>query len=433
MTLWPRLAAWLLCGLALGLAGCGDTSAGPIALPTANVAPAQGWPTGKMPVAAAGLAVQVFATGLQHPRWLLVLPNGDVLVAETGAPPQPEGSAGIKGWVAGLFMSRAAAAEPSANRITLLRDSHGTGVADERHVLLEGLHSPFGMAVVGDKLYVANTNAVLRYPFRTGDARITARGTQVIALPAGRINRHWAKNLIASADGQRLYVTVGSNSNAAENGVEAEQGRAAIWEVLIANGTHRIYASGLRNANGLAWSPGATLWAVVNEGDETGGDPVPDYLTSVREGDFFGWPWNGHGQQVDSRVQPPEPSRVAQARQPDYVLGARTASLGLAASAGNTLGDAYAQGMFVGQQGAWNRRPLNGYEVVFVPFEGNLPSAAPPLAVLGGFLNPQGQAQGRPVGVALDRSGALLVADDVGNTVWRVSAAPWTLALHARP
>jgi glucose/arabinose dehydrogenase len=430
----------LLCGLVLSLGACGDTatlplSAGmgnkpalpaakPVALPTINVAPAEGWPAGKTPTAAAGLAVQAFATGLEHPRWLLVLPNGDVLVAETNAPARPDDGAGLKGWVAGLFMNRAGAAVPSANRITLLRDTQGTGVADQRHVLLEGLNSPLGMAVVGDKLYVANTDAVLRYPFRAGDTRITAPGTHVVSLPAGRINHHWTKNLIASADGERLYVTVGSNSNVAENGAQVEQGRAAIWEVHIATGTHRVYASGLRNPNGLAWAPGATLWTVVNERDGIGSDLVPDYLTSVRHGDFFGWPWSWYGRHVDTRVQPPEPVRVAQAREPDYALGAHTSSLGLAASAGNALGETYAQGMFVGQHGSWNRRPFSGYEVIFVPFEGSQPRATIPLPVLGGFLSPEGRAQGRPVGVALDKRGALLVADDVGNAVWRVTAAP---------
>ncbi len=322
---------------------------------------------------------------------------------------------------------------PSANRITLLRDTQGRGQADQRFVLLEGLNSPFGMAVVGDKLYVANTDAVLRYPFRTGDTQIRAPGTLVAALPAGSINHHWTKNLIASADGERLYVTVGSNSNVGERGLQAEQGRAAIWEVHIANGTHRVYASGLRNPNGLAWAPGQQLWTVVNERDELGSDLVPDYLTAVHAGDFFGWPWSWYGQHVDSRVQPPAPERVAQARVPDYALGAHTASLGLAAADGNSLGADYAQGMFVGQHGSWNRKPFSGYEVIFVPFEGNAPKAGPPLGVLGGFLSAEGRAHGRPVGVALDKSGALLVADDVGNAVWRVTAALPRLASAARP
>jgi hypothetical protein len=433
------LMAVLAAVLTVTVSGCGDTATLPLAagmgkspslpaprpaaLPTVHVAPADGWAEGARPTAAAGLAVSAFASGLDHPRWLLVLPNGDVLVAETNAPPRPDDSVGIKGWLASLVMGQAGASTPSANRITLLRDTQGSGRADQRFVLLEGLHSPFGMAVVGDKLYVANTDAVLRYPFRTGDTQIRAPGTRVTALPAGTINHHWTKNLIASADGERLYVTVGSNSNVGERGQQAEQGRAAIWEVNIATGTHRVYASGLRNPNGLAWSPGQQLWTVVNERDEIGSDLVPDYLTAVHEGDFFGWPWSWYGQHVDSRVQPPDPARVAQARVPDYALGAHTASLGLVAAAGNTLGPDYAHGMFVGQHGSWNRRPFSGYEVIFVPFDGATPKAGPPLGVLGGFLSAQGHAQGRPVGVAVDKQGALLVADDVGNAVWRVRAA----------
>jgi glucose/arabinose dehydrogenase len=394
-------------------------------LPTVLIARADGWAPGQRPRAAAGLQVQAFARGLDHPRWLLVLPNGDVLVAETNAPQRPDDTPGLKGWVMGLAMKRAGAAVPSADRITLLRDTDGDGSADQRSVLLAGLHSPFGMALVEGQLYVANTDAVQRFPYARGDTRITAPGAHVVALPAGPINHHWTKNLVASADGRKLYVTVGSNSNVAERGLEAEAERAAIWEVDPADGTHRVFASGLRNPNGLAWTAGGTrLWTVVNERDELGSDLVPDYLTSVQDGAFYGWPFSWYGANVDVRVQPPRPDRVAQARVPDYALGPHTASLGLASAAGTTLPAAYAEGMFVGQHGSWNRRPASGYRVVFVPFEGGRPRAGPPVEVLGGFLGPEGQAFGRPVGVALDGRGALLVADDVGNTVWRVTAAP---------
>jgi glucose/arabinose dehydrogenase len=443
----PGHGLHLLWAAAALLAACGDTAKLPVGagmgaqpalpaatstlLPTVNIAPAEGWPAGRTPIAAAGLQVRAFASGLDHPRWLLALPNGDVLVAETNAPVRPDNARGFKGWIMGLVMAEAGAGTPSADRITLLRDTTGTGRAGQRFVLLEGLHSPLGMAVVGGKLYVANTDAVLRFPFHDGDTRIDAPGTRVVALPAGAINHHWTKNLIASADGTHLYVTVGSNSNVGERGLAAEAGRAAIWEVDIATGMHRVFASGLRDANGLAWGANGQLWTVVNERDEIGSDLVPDYLSSVHRGDFFGWPWSWYGAHVDTRVEPPAPERVAMARTPDFALGPHTASLGLAAATGDALGSSYAQGLFVGQHGSWNRRPHSGYEVIFVPFDGAVPSASPPLAVLGGFLSAEGRAYGRPVGVAVDRTGALLVADDVGNTVWRVSAAPGPQAARA--
>ena len=293
-------------------------------------------------------------------------------------------------------------------------------MADVRSVLIDGLNSPFGMALVGDQLYVANTDAVLRFPYRTGDLTITAPGVPVLALPAGRINHHWTKSLIASPDGRRLYVTVGSNSNVGERGMAAEDGRAAIWVLDVASGSHRVLAGGLRNPNGMAWV-GDGLWTVVNERDEIGSDLVPDYLTSVQDGGFYGWPYSYYGPHVDERVTPQRPDWVAQARVPDYALGPHTASLGLAWSAGTTLPAPFAQGMFIGQHGSWNRRPHSGYAVVFVPFAGTMPAGAP-VDLLTGFLSEQGQANGRPVGVALDKGGALLVADDVGNVVWRVSA-----------
>ena len=421
---------------ALLLAGCGETAllsvsagSGPqpelpaprsALIPTVNIAPATGWARGAMPQAAPGLQVQAFAAGLDHPRWLFVLPNGDVLVAETNAPPKPEDAKGIKGWVMGLVMKRAGAGVPSANRITLLRDTDGDGVADLRSVLLEGLNSPFGMALVGDSLYVANSDAVLRFAYAVGETRITTPGMRVVTLPAGPINHHWTKNLIANADGSKLYVTVGSNSNVAERGIEAEAELAAIWEVDVKNGAHRLFATGLRNPNGLAWEPGSgALWTVVNERDELGSDLVPDYLTSVRDGAFYGWPYSYFGTHVDARVQPPRPDLVASAVVPDYALGPHVAPLGLVASTGTSLPAAFASGMFVGQHGSWNRRPHSGYKVVFVPFAGGKPAGLP-RDVLTGFLDGDGKAQGRPVGVALDKTGALLVADDVGNTVWRV-------------
>ncbi|MGK2951250.1 MAG: PQQ-dependent sugar dehydrogenase [Thiobacillus sp.] len=426
--------------MALALTACSEVATLPISagtgpqptlpppqqrlIPTVHIAPAQGWPSGTTPLAAPGTHVVAFAGGLDHPRWLLVLPNGDVLVAETNAPPKPDDAKGIKGWVMGLVMKRAGAGVPSANRITLLRDTDGNGVADLRSVLLAGLNSPFGMALVGNDLYVANSDAVLRFPYVAGDTRITAPGIKVVDLPAGPINHHWTRNLIASPDGSKLYVTVGSNSNVAERGMAVEAERAAIWEVDIQRGTHRIFASGLRNPNGLAWEPASgALWTVVNERDELGSDLVPDYLTSVRDSGFYGWPYSYYGQHVDTRVKPQRPDIVAQAIAPDYALGSHVAPLGLVSSTGTTLPAKFANGMFIGQHGSWNRKPRSGYKVIFVPFESGMPSGAP-LDVLTGFVSEDGNAYGRPVGVALDRQGALLVADDVGNVVWRVSAGP---------
>ena len=425
--------------LALSFAGCGDLAklpfeAGvgpqpalpppnPTLLPTLHIAPAKGWPAGATPVAAAGLSVQALATGLDHPRWLQVLPNGDVLVAESNAPPRPEQGKGIKGWIKKWFMTRAGAGVPSANRITLLRDADGDGVAETRTVFLQGLNSPFGMALVGRNLYVANTDAVVRYTYSDGATQITGPGVKVADLPAGPLNHHWTKNVIASRDGSRLYVTVGSNSNAAENGLDKEEGRAAILEVDTRSGAQRIFASGLRNPNGLAWEPASgALWTVVNERDELGSDLVPDYLTSVKDGGFYGWPYSYFGQHVDGRVQPPRPDLVAKAIVPDYALGSHVAPLGLAAAEGSALPAPFRSGMFVGQHGSWNRRPRSGYNVVFVPFTGGKPSGRP-VEVLTGFVSADGDAYGRPVGVALDKGGALLVADDVGNVIWRVSAA----------
>lgn len=392
-------------------------------IPTVHIAPAKGWEDGKKPVAADGMTVTAFADKLDHPRWVYVLPNGDVLVAESNAPPKPDDGKGIKGWVMKQVMKRAGAGVPSANRITLLRDTNGDGVADERSVFLKDLNSPFGMVLVGNDFYVANTDAVVRYPYAPGQPSITDPGQKLVDLPGGPLNHHWTKNIIASQDGNKLYVTVGSNSNVAENGIDKEAGRAAIWEVDRQTGQHRVFASGLRNPNGMAWEPtSGMLWTAVNERDEIGSDLVPDYITSVRDGGFYGWPYSYYGQHVDVRVKPPAPDLVAKAIVPDYAVGTHTASLGLASAAGNSLPARFQHGMFIGQHGSWNRKPRAGYKVIFVPFEQGKPNGAP-FDVLTGFLTADGDAQGRPVGVAVDKRGGLLVADDVGNVIWRVTGA----------
>jgi len=392
-------------------------------IPTVNIATATGWPAGGKPTAASGMAVNAFATGLDHPRSLYVLPNGDVLVAETNAPEKPDDSSGLKGWIAKIVMDRAGAGTPSANRITLLRDSDGDGVADIRSVFLQGLNSPFGMALVGDDFYVADTDAILKFAYRSGDTAITAPGVKLADLPAGTINHHWTKDLAASPDGTKLYATVGSNSNVGENGIAAETDRAAVLEVDRATGKSRVFASGLRNPNGPSWQPqSGALWVAVNERDELGNDLVPDYMTSVRDGGFYGWPYSYFGQHVDDRVRPQRPDLVAKAIPPDYALGAHTASLGLTFNTGKLFPPDMAGGAFVGQHGSWNRKPRAGYRVIFVPFAAGNPSG-PPQEVLTGFLDAAGEAQGRPVGVRIDRQGALLVADDVGNAVWRVTPA----------
>jgi glucose/arabinose dehydrogenase len=390
-------------------------------LPTVNVAPAKGWPDKAVPTAVEGTQVNAFAKDLDHPRWLYLLPNGDVLVAETNAPPRE--NKGFRSWVTSLFMKKAGSTGKSANRITLLRDTDNDGIADFRSTLIEGLNSPFGMALVGNNLYVANTDAIIHFTYNTGDTKITSPGTPLVDLPGGPINHHWTKNIIASSDGTKLYATVGSNSNIGEAGMAAEEERAAILEIDIATGKRSVYASGLRNPNGLAWHPiSGELWTVVNERDELGNDLVPDYMTSVKQGGFYGWPYSYFGQHVDERVKPQNPDLVKKAIAPDYALGAHTASLGLAWSEGNKLPAQFAQGMFIGQHGSWNREPRSGYKVVFIPFENGKPSGAPPVDVLSDFLSKEGDAYGRPVGVILDNQGALLVADDVGNLIWRVSA-----------
>jgi glucose/arabinose dehydrogenase len=441
---WRDTIAKLVFGIApattlvvIGVAGCEHATLGEQAvqgptptlatpkntlIPTVHVAAARGWPDGAAPQPAPGLAVNAFAKGLEHPRWVYVLPNGDVLVAETNAPPKPDDGKGFKGWMMKLFMKKAGAGVPSANRITLLRDSKGTGNADTRTVFLRNLNSPFGMVLIGNDLYVACTDAVMRFPYTPGATEITTRGEKIVDLPAGTINHHWTKNVIASADGSRLYVTVGSNSNVAENGIAAEDNRAAILEVDLATRRSRVFASGLRNPNGMAWEPQTgTLWTVVNERDELGSDLVPDYLTSVKEGAFYGWPYSYFGSHIDERVKPQRPDLVASAIPPDYALGAHVAPLGLAFYGGGLL-PRFRGGAFIGEHGSWNRRPFSGYKVVFVPFVDGRPQGLPE-DILTGFVNGSGNALGRPVGVAVDRAGAVLVADDVGNTIWRIGPA----------
>ena len=392
-------------------------------IPTVHIAPAKGWPANVTPVAAPGLIVQPFASGLNHPRMLHVLPNGDVLVVESNAPAVHDAGSGIRGWVMGQVMKVAGAGVPSPNRIILLRDADGDGIAETRTVFVQGLNSPFGLALVGNELYVANTDAIVKFPYQTGQTQITASPTKVMDLPAGPIDHHWTKDLVASPDGSKLYVSVGSNSNVGENGMEQETGRAAIWEFDRASGKSRMFASGLRNPNGLTWQPQSkALWTAVNERDELGNDLVPDYITSVKDGGFYGWPYSYYGANLDVRATPQRPDLVAKAIVPDYAVGAHTASLGLTFYQGSLLSKEYAGGAFVSQHGSWNRKPRSGYKVIFVPFADGLPSGKP-VDVLSGFLNADGDAQGRPVGIAIDRPGALLVADDVGNTVWRVTPA----------
>jgi len=424
-----------LAGAAL-LSGCGSDAAPPASqiganpplpaqqqylLPPIKVAPVAGWQKGQAPKVPAGLAITALATGLQHPRQPYVLPNGDILIVEANGPgdePISRPKDMIMGWV----QKFAGAAAKGGNRITLIRDGDGDGTPEVRTVLLDHLVSPFGVALVGNDLYVANTDAIMRYPYTLGQTRITAPGQVLTELPGGPINHHWTKSLVASPDGSKLYVGVGSNSNITENGIGAERERAAVWEVDRATGAHRIFASGLRNPNGLSWEPTSNrLWVVVNERDEIGPDLVPDYLTSVQDGGFYGWPYSYYGQHVDPRVMPQRPDLVARAIAPDYALGSHVAPLGLAFYTAGTL-PGYQGGAFVAQHGSWDRAPFSGYKVVFVPFAGGRP-AGKARDVVTAFLDGDGKARGRPVGLAVDRAGALLIADDLGNTLWRVTAA----------
>jgi glucose/arabinose dehydrogenase len=390
-------------------------------LPTVKVSTAVGWKSGETPVPAAGVQVKAFASGLVHPRWLYVLPNGDVLVAETNRPPTEDKPANpIREVFMNKAFEKAGAAVPSPNRITLLRDKDGDGVAETKSVLLSNLFSPFGMSLVGERLYVANADAIVSVPYKAGDTQIAAAPEKLADLPGAPRNHHWTKSLLASKDGTKFYVGVGSNSNIGENGLDIEEHRASILEVDAKTGASRVYASGLRNPVGTAWGPGGKLFVVVNERDELGNDLVPDYLTSVQEGAFYGWPWSYYGAHVDTRVKPERPDMVAKAIAPDYALGPHVASLGLAFSSGEKMPAAWRDGAFVGLHGSWNRDPQSGYKVIFVPFAGGKPQGAQQ-EVLTGFIDAEGNARGRPVGVAMAKDGALLVADDVGNAVWRVA------------
>ena len=434
---WTCLAAACIAIAASGCVGPGSTDPlvgfGPnptlpapqsSLIPQTDVPSVVGWAAGTAPKALPGFTVTRYAEGLEHPRWLLALPNGDVLVAEAAAPTS-EGdktNTGIRGWAQKLLMKRVQSAVPSPDKIVLLRDADGDGVAEMRTVFAQGLTSPFGMTLVGETLYVANADGVVSFPYRPGQTAVEGSGTKVFDLPGPPINHHWTKNVVASPDGHRLYATVGSNSNIGDNGMAAEQNRAAVWVYNLAERRARIYASGLRNPNGLDFEPTTgTIWTVVNERDEIGPDVPPDYLTHLTDGGFYGWPYSYWGQHVDARVNPPRPDLVSKAITPDYGLGPHTASLGLTFYRASAFPPPYRGGAFVGQHGSWNRQPLNGYRVVFVPFANGQPQM-PAQEFLTGFLNADGKIQGRPVGVAVDSKGALLVADDVGGIVWRVAA-----------
>jgi glucose/arabinose dehydrogenase len=430
-----RLALLGLLSAAAALAGCSDKGGDPsrqyganpylpephqYLLPPMRVATVAHWGASETPAVAAGLKIEALGRGFKHPRSVYGLPNGDVLVVESSGPSAPVNRPKdmIMGWVQGF----AGAGAKGANRITLVRPARGAAPA-VRTVFIDHLTSPFGVVLVGDDLYVADTDAVLRFPYVDGQTQITAAPTKLADLPGGPIDHHWTKSLTASPDGTKLYVGVGSNSNIMENGAAAELDRAAVWEIDRATGLHRIFAKGLRNPTGLGWEPQTgKLWAVANERDEIGPDLVPDYLTSVRDGGFYGWPYSYYGQHVDPRVKPQRPDLVASAIPPDYALSSHVAPLGLAFYTGTNLPAAYRGGAFVGEHGSWDRSPFNGYKVVYVPFSNGRPNG-PPQDVVTGFLNADQHARGRPVGLGVDKDGALLGADDLGNTVWRVTAA----------
>ena len=435
------LVAALLCATALGLAGCSDAGGDPkdqigpnpklpdpqqYLAPPMNLAKVVGWKDGEKPNVPKDLAITAFATGFKHPRSIYTLPNGDILVVESGAPPEnsvrrPKDI--VMGWVESYVTSTGADSGPPGNRIILLRDADGDGKPEVRETFLDNLHSPFGVALVGNDFYVADTDAILHYTYTEGATKITTPGKVLTPLPGGPIDHHWTKSLVASPDGKLLYVGVGSNSNITENGIQAELNRAAIWEVDRETGRWRLFATGLRNPNGLTFEPETkALWTVVNERDELGPDLVPDYMTSVKDGAFYGWPYSYYGQHVDARVMPQRPDLVAKAIPPDYALSSHVAPLGLVFDTGDSLPANYKGGAFIGEHGSWDRPQLNGYKVVFVPFKGGKP-AGMAQDIVTGFLDQKNQARGRPVGVALDKSGALLIADDVGNTIWKVTAA----------
>ena len=390
-------------------------------IPTVHFARPVGWPAGRTPIAAPGLKVEAYARGLLHPRSLLALPNGDVLVAETNGPTAPR-PRGLRGYAEKVVMGMVGAEAPSMNRILLLRGQRPDGSAAANYVYITGLSSPFGMALVGNNLYVADTDAVLRFPYDPAATHVAQSGVKVADLPAFPIDHHWTKTLAVSRDSKTLFVSVGSNSNIGENGIAAENGRALVLAIDVATGQKRTYAAGLRNAVGLDVDPSdGVLWAVVNERDELGDNLPPDYLTSVKDGGFYGWPYAYWGKHVDTRVKPQRPDLVAVALTPDYSLGAHVAPLGVVFYRGQALPPQWRSGAFVGEHGSWNRSVLSGYKVVFVPFANGRPSG-PPVDALTGFLDPRAQAMGRPVGVVEDASGAILVADDVGNAVWRITA-----------
>lgn len=389
-------------------------------VPPLKVPSASSWAQGDTPSVAQGLKVQAIATDLLHPRSLYVLPNGDILVVESNGPKAPINRP--KDFIMGWFKSLGGTGGKGGNRITLIRPAIN-GEPAMRTVFLDHLNSPFGIALIGNELYVANTDAVMRYPYVNGDTQITASGSKLVDLPGGTINHHWTKSLLASSDGTKLYVGVGSNSNITENGMPAELNRAAIWEVDRKSGAMRIFASGLRNPNSMQWEPQSKkMWVVVNERDEIGPNLVPDYLTSVQDGTFYGWPYSYYGAHIDPRVMPQRPDLVATAIPPDYALSSHVAPLGLVFNSSANLPATYRGGAFVSEHGSWNRNPVNGYKIVYVPFKDGQPNG-PPLDVVTGFLGSNNQTHGRPVGLAIDSSGGLLIADDIGNIVWRVSAS----------
>ncbi len=388
-------------------------------IPTIDIADPVGWAANAAPVPAKGLTVARFAAGLDHPRQMLLLPNGDILVAETNSPPRPVG--GVKDWIMGKLMGAAGAGAPSANRIALLRDADGDGIAEQKHVLITGLNSPYGMALIGGTLYVANTDSLLAFPYKEGDTQIAAKPRTVAKLPANAPNYHWTKSLLASPDG-KLYVGIGSNSNIAETGLDAEDNRALILEIDVKAGGSNIYASGLRNPTDLAWNPWTNnLWAVINERDMLGSDLVPDYLTDVEFAGFYGWPWNYWGGYVDKRVEPRRDDLREYTRRPAFGLGAHVAPLGLIFTPGAALGAPFDHGAFVALHGSWNRKPLGGYKVAYVAFDASGAAQGKLVDLLTGFVNDKGEAQGRPVDVMVAKDGALLVSDDVGGIIWRVS------------
>lgn len=439
------------CVAVIGLAGCDDSSNFDVSqqigpnpvLPEPNpplvanvkVAEVVGWQDGDMPAAPKELAVSAYAKDLANPRSLYTLPNGDVLVVQARGPsgePVSRPKDIIRGWIMSFAHGGGSGPKKKSNLVTLLRDTNRDGKVDERHDLITGLNSPFGITWYEDTLYVAATDAILAYPYRLGQTKITAAPKVLTPLPGGPIDHHWTKDLALSPDGRYLYASVGSNSNAAENGIEAEKGRAAIWQVDRKTGASQVYASGLRNPNGLAFNPqSGELWAVVNERDELGPNLVPDYMTSVKEGAFYGWPWSYYGNHVDPRIRPQRPDMVEKAIPPDYALSSHVAPLGLVFTANSALPLQYRNGAFVGQHGSWNRDAFNGYRVAYIPFENGKP-AGKARAVVTGFID-GGKAHGRPVGVAIDGTGALLIADDAGDTVWRVAAADGSVSPEPVP